>query len=705
MNPDRRVRRRGAAGPRELSVRLVRHRVLVGAVLLPALLGTLVLWVVGERVESVDAVPAAVVNLDEPVRTGTGQDRQTVAAGRLLAAGLTSPSPSPSGEEETLAWRLTTPEDAEEGLGDGSYYAVITIPKDFSETVAGISGDDPETARITVRSNDSASTLVAAVSEQVGEVAATRLNQQITATFLEGMYTETGALKTSLGEAESGAGRLADGVDRVGAGSLQLEAGAGELAGGLDRLSSGAGRLADGSDRLEAGAEGLAVGSDRLAGGADELAGGMGRLAAGLGRLHQRVRPLPDRTRSLADGAGQVEEGVRGWSQVLLAWRRACQSDPVLAGSHARLCAATLQAVGVDGGNAAAMVSGSRRLSDGTDQLAEGTPELVSAVGRSADGAQRAASGTRRLASGLDEASAGAARLAVGASRLSRGASDLASGSIRARDGADRLAAGSTRVATGTHRLGEGSRKLAEGLARGAEAIPAYSPRERRETAETVAEPVVSDARRVDPVASAATELAPGVLALALWLGAFVTYLIRRALPEEVLAAASTPLRAALAGWRPAALVGLAQSLVLLGAVALLDVAVGSWVGLALLLVLAAAVFAALNQAFVALLGTRRGWMLSIVSAVLQAVAVEGVVPLDGAPGPVLAASEVLPVPLVAEGVGAVVLGGGPGPVVGAVVGLAVWAAVALGVTALAARRRQRVTLADLRRSVSVGAG
>ena len=76
-------------------------RVLVAAVLLPVLFGSLVLWSLGDRVERLDSVPAAVVNLDDPVRTGKGEDRQTVAAGRLLAAGLTSPTDE---SEQSLGW-------------------------------------------------------------------------------------------------------------------------------------------------------------------------------------------------------------------------------------------------------------------------------------------------------------------------------------------------------------------------------------------------------------------------------------------------------------------------------------------------------------------------------------------------------------------------------------------------------------------------
>ncbi|HLN77000.1 MAG TPA: YhgE/Pip family protein, partial [Nocardioidaceae bacterium] len=310
---------------------LLRNRILVATVLLPMLFGSLVLWSLSDRVDRIDAVPAAVVNLDEPVQTGSGDQQQTIAAGRLLAAGLTAPA---QGEERSLAWQLTSSEDASKGLREGDYYAVITIPRDFSKTVAGLTHNDPDTARITVRSNDSASALVGVVSDQIGDVAAARLNQRITATFVEGIYAQTGELKKSLGTAEHGADRLAKGVVRLGEGTTKLSDGAGALAGGLGSLSGGARELSDGASRLSAGAGRLAGGTGRLSAGASRLGGGAHDLAGGLHRLHSRTRPLPGQTRDLADGAGQVADGVAGWSRVLLAWKKACQSHPVVAASQ-----------------------------------------------------------------------------------------------------------------------------------------------------------------------------------------------------------------------------------------------------------------------------------------------------------------------------------------------------------------------------------
>ena len=675
--------------------RPVVSRVLVGTLLLPAVFGALVLWSLADRSEQTAQVPAAVVNLDEPVTRGEGKEEQIIAAGRLLAGGLTSPA---DGEQDGLGWELTDAEDAEDGLRDGSYYAVITIPQDFSKTLASVTGKNPRSARISVRSNDASSPLVDEASRQVARVAAARLGHRITATYLQGVFEQSGELKLKLGKASDAAGEVADGADLLEEGAGRLGSGADELAGGLDLLEDGAGELGGGADRLADGAARLARGTDRLAAGAGELDSGAERLAAGLETLDRRTDPLPGQTDRLADGAGQVADGTTAYADLLVAWKRACSGDPLVTGAQPRLCATTVRAVGLRNENAEQLKDGARRVAEGSRQLARATPELTDAIGRASSGADRLAGGTGRLADGSRELATGTQRLADGASRLSSGAGELAGGAQAAGDGAERLAGGSAALSDGSSRLSSGSERLATGLAEGAGQIPASD----KDAAEVVADPVGTDASRLNPVADGASSLAPAVLAFGLWLGAFVTYLVRRALPPGGIRATRAGWRIAVAGWLPAVLTGAGQAALLVLVALALGARFASPVPLVLLLLLSVAAFTAVNQAFVAALGRRRGWIAAIAFTVLQAVALGGIVPIETAPGPVQGLNAVLPVARALDGFAHLALDGAAGaPLVDAVVVL-LWGLAGLAVSALAARRRQQVSLDDVRRSVAV---
>ncbi len=122
-------------------MRFTLNRILVGTLVLPMLLGGLILWSMADRAEHSDRVPTAVVNLDKPI---TEKGQQPIYAGRLLASELTSPRTE---TDTTLGWELTDSRDAEEGLANGDYYAVLTIPEDFSQKLSGIQGDRPRDGR------------------------------------------------------------------------------------------------------------------------------------------------------------------------------------------------------------------------------------------------------------------------------------------------------------------------------------------------------------------------------------------------------------------------------------------------------------------------------------------------------------------------------------------------------------------------------
>jgi putative membrane protein len=641
--------------------RVTINRVLIGILALPVLFGALALWSMSDRAEQADHVPTAVVNLDKPVTTGKGKHKQVIYAGRLLAAGLTSPKTS---RDDSLGWKLTDADDAQQGLRDGDYYAVITIPRGFSKTLAGIQGRNPRQAGITLQSNDASSAVIGQASRQVAAVAANRLGHTITTTYLEGVNKQTGKLKTQLSQAAHGAGKVADGTSEVGNGVRKLGGGADKLAGGAQKLSSGAARLHEGTGKL--------------AGGATKLDGGAHRLADGLGRLSSATDPLPHQTRRLADGAGQVSKGVGPYTKIVKGWEQACLTNPAVAATNAQLCKGTIQAAGPNGRNADKLASGARQVAGGADQLADGTPKLKSGIDQSASGADKLASGTGRLATGTRKLDSATGKLAGGASRLG--------------DGAGRLADGSGRLADGSGRLTSGSRKLASGLQQGADKIPTPS----KDQPKVVADPVDTRASSINPERDGATLLVPLVLAFALYLGAFVTYLVRQALPDAWLSSAASGRRVALAGWLPAVAIGVGQAALLYVGVLVFGADITSPAGLAVLMVLCAAVFAAVNQAFVAVSGRRRGWIASIAFAMLQVVSIGGLVPIDTAPAPFQLANKVLPVSRAVDGFAHLTLGGQVGSLPADVTALVLWGVAAFLLTALAARRAQRLDPADL---------
>jgi putative membrane protein len=684
-------------------MRLTVNRILIGTLLLPMLLGSLILWSLSDRAENTDKVPTAVVNLDKMVSQGEG--RQPIYAGRLLAGELTSPR---TRDDTSLGWELTDSRDAEEGLKNGDYYAVLTIPVDFSKKLSGIQGTDPSTAGVTVRSNDSSSALVGQISQQVGDIATNKLGHTITATYLEGVLSQTGVLKKQLGEAAGGADELASGADQLSDGSGKLSDGATELGDGTQKLADGLGTLSAGSDRLAGGADKLAGGASRLEGGIGRLADGAAQVDAGADRLAGGLDQLRDSTDAIAgqaDQAGQVDtralaQGLRGLLQVSRGLQQACTSNPDFERANPQLCASADQAVTRGEGQAATL----EQLGSLGD-LTGGVSQLVGAVNSAANGAQQLSTGTGQLASGSRRLETGAGQLARGAGQLSTGADKLSDGAQKAERGADKLADGADALAQGADKLDDGSGKLAtgaeelaKGLHEGADKIPSGGDPEQQ--AKVIADPVSSASSSLNGPLDGATLLTPGTLAFALWLGAFVIYLVRDGIPTGRLRSAISPSRLAWAGWWPALLLGAVQAGLLLVVTLLFGADLASPVGVVVMSLVAIAVFTAINQALTTWFGNRRGWIISIGFAALQIVSLGGLLPIDTAPGLLRVLNEFLPIARASDAISHLTLGGQVGTVASDVLVLLVWGGAAVGVTILGARRRQQVTVDDVRREL-----
>lgn len=680
------------------------RRLVAAAILLPVVVTALALVALSDRTENLDKVPAAVVNLDEPVTTGSGKDKQTVYAGRALAADLVSSSGSSA--SPTLGWELTDAEDAREGYADGTYAAVITIPKDLSKTLSGVQGSDPSAGRVSVEASDASSEVTAEIARQVARQSASTLGRTVTTTYLDGVRDETGKLKTSLTDAADGADQLADGTaaadsgaGKVADGARSLSSGASGAADGASQVAGGLDTLAGGTARLESGAGSLAGGAGKASKGASSLAAGADELSGGLNRLERSTAGLPSQTSSLAAGASQVSEGVAGYTQLAKGWAQACASDPLLAASKPQLCGATAAAVGSGGGQADQLAAGAEQVASGASALSQAAPELSGGISSAADGAGKVASGASqvadanaRLAKGARELESGLGKTNDGANALAAGADQLASGTKQLENGSASLASGADSLASGTSSLTEGADSLASGLDDGASQIAV--PGEKQ--AEVVADPVqVSVAS--DTSTSGATRLAPAVIALALWLGALAIYLLRPAFPAGRLREALTARRLTFAGLWPAALVGLAQAVLLVAAAALLGADLArpfATVGIA---VLAASVFVAVHQAVVALAGQRRGWLISLGFLALQLVSLGGLLPVATASAPFGALAGILPVPLAAEALRGVAVAQSGAAVGAPVGGLVLWLLLAVALSLFAAGRAQRTSVAEIR--------
>ncbi len=660
-------------------------------VLVPLLYGALYLWAFWDPYSQLDKLPVALVNEDRPVV----HDGETVSAGADLVDTLL--------EDGTLGWEQVSADAARSGLADGTYYLALTVPADFSASLATADSDDPVPARLEAAAHESANLLAPQIGGRVFSEIRSAAAESASEGYLDSMLLGFSDIGGEITDASLGADELTDGLRDARAGATALAEGAATAHAGSRALASGTEKLAVGAGQLDAGAAALAKGSDTLANGLSAAQNGASDLAGGLTDAHAA-------SAQLSGGAQQLEAGIAQATPALAA--AASGAASVRDGSAVVVSAleayAQEHADAADDPGFAQALGAAKQTSAGAIELAGGMQTAGAMLPSLSDGATRLAAGTAQLESGLRTLESGASRLSAGVSDASDGATAIDSGARSLATGTDALASGATQAATGADdlargvaRLGSGAKALAAGLAPavtgaadlatglsdGAKNIPAYDVVSREEHASVMARPVELTTERIDPVANYGSGFAPYFIPLSLWVGALIVFFIMSPIPAGATAKRRPPVAVALGGFCSASLVTAAQTLLLL---VVLHFGLGldpvnplALIGVALLTALT---FTAMIQALSGAFGTV-GKFVSMVILMLQLTSAAGSFPLQMIPGFFQAIHPYLPMTYVVNALREAISGGDMATLARSALTLLAFAAGSLAVSTVAARR------------------
>ena len=692
--------------------RRVRWYAIVALILAPLLLAGAVILAVNNTTSRLGTVTAAIVNND----AGTKIDGQNVPLGRQLTAGLVKGTDD--ADLGNYTWVLSDDADAAAGLADGSYTAVVTIPKNFSKDATSFADAETATqARIDVTTSDKDRVADGVISTFIANTAASIFGTELSKNYLDGIYVGFNTLGDKLGEAADGAQTLADGSQKSAAGGQKLAAGLQQSADGAQTLADGTQKSADGAQTLASGATGLAGGTTELADGLDDLAGGVQKSATGATNIASGTSQYVAGARSLANGLTQLASGAQrlpaataqlatGMSSVASGVDKAAQiaaenPDMTVAELDARLkeSGSSLQLL-ADRANqvsqgTVAFGDGVERVADATTTaaqgastfanegkpLAAGATELAGGLDKLAAGSRKSADGAHTLASNSTDFAAGLGAFAAGSTKLADGTTDLA-------DGTTQLADGTTELANGNSKLADGTTKIADGLEQAVDGIPTYSKSERTTLADVVTAPVSANVSNI-PTLIAKSAL-PLLVSLALWFGAFAVYLVMQAASRRALTSRRGSLAIAASSYLPGLIVGVIQGIAVAALAQFsLQLDVGSWFGLAGVAALAGASFAAVIQGLVALFGNAGRLVAAVAAAVALAAGL-----ISTAPAFLLSLAGFLPTSAASTAISAVI-SGTPGAG-GALMALVVWALFGFALSAAAVIRRRSVSVRQL---------
>lgn len=318
--------------------------VLVFIIAIPAIYTTLFLGSMWDPYGKLDNLPVAVVNLDEPVE----YEGESLDVGGKLVDKLK--------DDGSLCFNFTDSEQAERGLENGTYYMVITVPKDFSKNATTLMDKTPKKMELNYQTNPGTNYIAMKMSETALEKIKTSVAQEVTKTYAETIFDKIAQAGDGMNDAVDGAGEIYDGTKKLKDGSTTISD-------NLKALSEGTLTFKDGTNELSVGLSAYFDGVNQLSNGSTALANGASSLLDGALKLNNGAESLTSGTKALTSGTATLESGAQTLQSGLKTY-----TDGV---KQANDGAVTLNS------NSSALTDGAQQLTVGNEQLSYGSSQIL----------------------------------------------------------------------------------------------------------------------------------------------------------------------------------------------------------------------------------------------------------------------------------------------------------------------------------------
>ncbi|HEP1299556.1 phage infection protein [Streptococcus pyogenes] len=273
---------------------------MIGVALVPALYNLSFLGSMWDPYGRVNDLPIAVVNHDKPAK----RVDKSLTIGNDMVDKMS--------KSKDLEYHFVSAKQAQEGLKEGDYYMVITLPEDLSQRAATLLNPEPQ--KLTIRYQTSKGHGM--VAAKMGETAMAKLkesvSQNITKTYTSAVFSSMTDLQSGLKEASAGSQTLASGAKTAQAGSQTLSTNLAALTGASQQFQQGTGRLTSGLTTYTDGVNQVKNGLGTLSTDIPNYLNGVSRLSQGASQLNQGLSQLTQATTLSDEKAKGIQSLIVG---------------------------------------------------------------------------------------------------------------------------------------------------------------------------------------------------------------------------------------------------------------------------------------------------------------------------------------------------------------------------------------------------------
>ena len=402
--------------------------------------------------------------------------------------------------ENTFNFIETLSDDALHGISNDEYYAIITIPEDFTKSLESGKEKDKEKAIISFMPNKRKNYLAYQIINSGLKTAEIKIQSKVASEVVDTMSDKLKEVPDNLDKIDNGVGQIKDGFNVLSSGLKNLSTGINVLDTKYSEFDSGLKTATEGSKNLSNGIKQTTDGINTLQTGAQNLDDGIIKINTALSNLDtSKVADLTNGINSLnigingkqgllnginlyidgvhtyenaiEEGANKLENGI---TQYIAGTKKLDQSQDQILQGIVNYYTAILNAGGTPDETLTKLAGGANQILNAPDraqllvaetQLKQGASNLVNA-NKSQD-FSNLCSGENEIKSGLTIVAQGVTQLNNNTSQiqsLGAGIKALQTSLEQVQNGTYKLKTGIGNLKTGTEAIQEGSNSLSKGL-------------------------------------------------------------------------------------------------------------------------------------------------------------------------------------------------------------------------------------------------
>ncbi|VTS47433.1 membrane protein [Streptococcus porcinus] len=250
---------------------------MIGVALVPALYNLSFLGSMWDPYGRVEDLPIAVVNHDREAKL----DQKDLHIGKDMVDKMS--------KNKDLDYHFVSEKKAENGLRDGKYYMIVTLPKDLSKKATTLLEKNPEKLVIQYQTSRGHGMVASKMSEAAMAKLKSSVSDNISRTYTTSVFQSMSNLQTGLKDASTGSGQLVQGANDAKVGSQEITTNLGSLASGSQSLKQGVSQLNSGLVTYT---------------------GGVNQLNNGISKFSSQLPLYLDAISQLSNGASQLTDGL-----------------------------------------------------------------------------------------------------------------------------------------------------------------------------------------------------------------------------------------------------------------------------------------------------------------------------------------------------------------------------------------------------------